>query len=144
MPVACYGTLPRAELPWSPRKQFDGTRRPAFCDKAQNRYIPSATLPPNNVRFHLTPTFSSNSLQLRSSLTRRSPRVVTRSPKSELRRQTAPTAQSLPFLFSSPLHGISTLKIMKFSNTQSTLKIQFKTFLGQNKTKAGRWEWSVG
>lgn len=49
MPVACYGTLPRAALPWSPRKQFDGTRRPAFCDKAQNRYIPSATLSPNNV-----------------------------------------------------------------------------------------------
>lgn len=55
MPVACYGTLPRTALPWPPRKQLEGTQRPAFSLWYSAK--PSATLPPNAARFHLTPTF---------------------------------------------------------------------------------------
>ena len=40
MPVACSGALPRAELPWPPRKRFEGTPRPAVSLQSGTKLRP--------------------------------------------------------------------------------------------------------
>ncbi|VTJ85461.1 Hypothetical predicted protein, partial [Marmota monax] len=59
MPVACYGTLPCAAFPWSLRKHFEGTPRPASrCVKLQNCRMLSTNLSPNDVRIRSHTYFS--------------------------------------------------------------------------------------
>lgn len=74
MPVACSGALPRAELPWPPRKRFEGTPRPAVSLQSGTKLRPHSNhsvskKEKSNMWDLISPLpFPSNILQLRSRL----------------------------------------------------------------------------
>lgn len=102
------------------------------CDKAQNCYLPPATLSLNNVRFELIPMFSLSFPKLRSRVMWRSQRVLT-----WIVLQARQSARPLPFLALSLLSGNLHFENHKVYKAERTGKIQlFKPSLGQNKTKS--------
>lgn len=102
-----------------------GHRSPlSLCDQAQNWYLPSATLSPNNVRFDLTPTFPSHvprAVQVQPNVEKPVSESCNQVPHTRTRSPSGPNraAPSSPVL-GTPRGLPITLEMTKSSNAQST------------------------